>query len=73
MMNNAAAIIDINRQMAENMDGYHHNAVCFDTATSGTALPEENRLVCDERRCDMVPGVAGGLGMRPFGIKRASQ
>jgi hypothetical protein len=69
MMKNAAAIIDINRQMAETVDGYHHNAICFGTNTSGTALPEENRLVCDERRCDMVPGVAGGLGMRAFGFR----
>ena len=70
MTKNGAAIIDANRQMAETMDGFHHMAVCFDTTTSGTVLPEEQRLVCDERRCDMMPYVPGGLGLRTQGVVR---
>lgn len=70
MMGNAAAIIDMNRQMAERMDGYHYMSACFDTKSSGTALPEETHMVCDSRQCKMVPGVTGGLGLGTRGVKR---
>lgn len=58
---NAEAIIQRNRAAA-----YHNGCTmaCFDPeTTTGTALPELSYMSCDARRCKIVPGVPGGLGM----------
>lgn len=58
---NAESLIRQNRERA-----FHNGCsmACFDPATtSGTALPELSYMSCDARKCEIVPGVAGGLGM----------
>jgi hypothetical protein len=58
---NAEGLIRRNREMA-----FHNGCTmaCFDpSTTTGTALPELSYMSCDARRCEVVPGVASGLGM----------
>jgi hypothetical protein len=61
LMANADALMKRNRELAFN-NGC--TMTCFDPATtSGTALPELNYMSCNNRTCEIVPGVQAGLGM----------
>lgn len=58
---NAESLMRKNRELA-----YHNGCTmaCFDpTKTTGTALPELSYMSCDNRKCQIVPGTLGGLGM----------
>ena len=63
---NAEATIRRNRELA--MHGGCAYGCEFDPAkTTGTAHPELSYMVCDARKCRVVPGYAGGVGMCPRG------